>query len=111
MGKDLIKMSLIEDLQKHVNNDNIYYIEELAKHISVDEQQFRKHYQGFVFIRIIQTLGAYGFRGLIQKKEHFIKSIPQALTNLKNELPIINAIVPMPYLLTLIDQLPELTEF
>lgn len=88
-----------------------FYIEELAKQISVDEQQFRKHYQGFVFIRIIQTLGAYGFRGLIQKKEHFIKSIPQALTNLKNELPIINAIVPMPYLSTLIDQLPELTEF
>lgn len=85
-----------------------YYITELQKHISVDEVLFRNQFQGIVFIRILQTLGAYGFRGYIQRKEHFIQSIPQALQNLKAHTPIINKIVPMPYLSALINELPEL---
>ncbi|MCM1370041.1 MAG: phosphotransferase [Candidatus Amulumruptor caecigallinarius] len=37
----------------------------------------------FALLRVVQTLGAYGFRGLVEKKSHFIKSIPYAITNLK----------------------------
>lgn len=85
-----------------------YYITELKKHISVDEELFRNQFQGIVFIRILQTLGAYGFRGYIQRKPHFIQSIPQALQNLKAHTPIIHNIVPMPYLSALINELPEL---
>lgn len=33
-------------------------------------------------IRFLQVLGAYGFRGLIQRKAHFIASIDQGITNL-----------------------------
>lgn len=32
--------------------------------------------------RTLQVLGAYGFRGLVQKRAHFIESIPGALKNL-----------------------------
>ena len=33
-------------------------------------------------IRFIQVLGAYGFRGLIQRKPHFIASLEQGIQNL-----------------------------
>ena len=86
-----------------------YYVQELKKQITIDEKEFREQFQGFVFIRILQTLGAYGFRGYIQRKEHFIQSIPQALANLKEQLPVIQQYISIPYLSTLINQLDVLT--
>ena len=86
-----------------------FYINELQTQITIDESSFRKQFQGFVFIRILQTLGAYGFRGYIQRKEHFIQSIPQALENIKTHTNIIQNIIEIPYLSNLIEQLEILT--
>jgi hypothetical protein len=51
--------------------------------LSVDEKKFKEEYLVFVLLRTLQVLGAYGFRGLIQQKTHFLESIPMALNNLR----------------------------
>ena len=56
-----------------------YYKQKLS--ISTD---FDKYFPAFVLLRLLQVLGAYGFRGLIQKKLHFMQSIPYAIREIMN---------------------------
>ena len=59
------------------------YLQSLTRYASVDEQDFRDKLRLFVLFRCLQVLGAYGFRGLIERKEYFAQSIPAALDNLR----------------------------
>lgn len=60
-----------------------HYKIELRKQIDFDEQNFNTGYKTILLIRLLQVLGAYGLRGLIQKRSHFLTSIPQGLNNVK----------------------------
>ena len=70
-----------------------YYKAELSQYMSPEAVKFDTYQPYFVYLRLMQVLGAYGFRGLIQKKSHFIESIPFALKELRiwNEKNPLNA--------------------
>ena len=84
-----------------------YYKAELSQYMSPEAVKFDTYQPYFVYLRLMQVLGAYGFRGLIQKKSHFIESIPYALKELKvwNETHPINQ---YPELQSIISQLSTL---
>ncbi len=67
------------------NNLLHYYINEANQLLPqpIDETTFISQYNGYVLIRLLQVLGAYGFRGLFERRAHFLTSIPLALRNLK----------------------------
>jgi aminoglycoside/choline kinase family phosphotransferase len=60
-----------------------HYLDALARFIELDREAFMKHYYAFVYVRIMQALGAYGFRGFYQRKAHFLQSVPYALKNVR----------------------------
>jgi aminoglycoside/choline kinase family phosphotransferase len=60
-----------------------FYIDRLAAYITVDRAAFMEHYYAFVYVRIMQALGAYGFRGFYERKAHFLQSVPYAMKNLR----------------------------
>lgn len=62
---------------------NIYF-DEYSSIRKIDKEELAQRLYDFVLLRTLQVLGAYGFRGLIQHKAHFIQSIPPALKNLSD---------------------------
>ncbi len=60
-----------------------FYIDRLALYFPFDRAAFMEHYYAFVYIRIMQALGAYGFRGFYERKAHFLQSVPYAMKNLR----------------------------
>ena len=63
-----------------------YYLRLLQENISIDEQEFKAYYQAYTLCRLMQALGAFGFRGLVEKKEGFAESIPPALAMIREIL-------------------------
>ena len=60
-----------------------HYLDTLKGFIDVKRETFMQYYYAFVYIRIMQALGAYGFRGFYERKVHFLQSVPYALKNLR----------------------------
>ncbi len=74
-----------------------------------DEELFRSRLSMFVLFRTLQVLGAYGFRGKIEKKPHFMESIPFAVENLRSLLGTSSG--RYPYLYKVLRALTELPEY
>ena len=60
-----------------------HYLDALAGFVDLDREAFLRHYYAYVYVRILQALGAYGFRGFYERKTHFLQSVPYALKNLR----------------------------
>ncbi len=58
------------------------YLDALGGHHDVDRDRFVELYRGFVLIRIMQAMGAYGYRGFFERKPRFLQSVPYAARNL-----------------------------
>ncbi len=76
------RANLPDDWKDNLLNDYMDSFETVIGQ-PVDRTIFKSQYNGYVLIRLLQVLGAYGFRGLFERKAQFLTSIPQALTNLK----------------------------
>jgi aminoglycoside/choline kinase family phosphotransferase len=58
------------------------YLDEAAKIEDIDHDLFMKYFYPFVYLRMMQVMGAYGFRGLFEKRPHFADSLEPAIAAL-----------------------------
>jgi hypothetical protein len=91
------KSDIPEPIRQELLN---HYLNGLASKSPIDKEDFRQHFWGYVLIRIMQAMGAYGYRGYFERKDYFINSIPLAVNNLR--MIIENHTLPV--------QLPHLTQ-
>jgi aminoglycoside/choline kinase family phosphotransferase len=90
------KADLPPDLRQQLLD---HYLDTLAGFIPLDREAFLRHYYAFVYIRIMQALGAYGFRGFFERRAHFLQSVPYALKNLRWLLHHVRLPIPLPALM------------
>ena len=85
------------------------YLEALAAYRTVDRDAFMSRLDLFILFRLLQVLGAYGFRGLIEHKANFVTSIPAAISELKAMTDRFSS--PYPYLAQTLERLCALPRF
>src|SRR6516162_1485381 len=76
-----------------------HYFATLARFVELTQEEFMRHFYASVYVRIMQALGAYGFRGFYERKPHFLQSVPFALKNLRWLLEHIKLPIALPTLL------------
>src|SRR5579863_5216765 len=76
-----------------------HYLDTLAGFVDLKREAFMQHYYAYVYIRIMQALGAYGFRGFYERKVHFLQSVPYALKNVRWLLEHVKLPIALPMLM------------
>jgi len=85
------------------------YLAAAAPLAEIDHARFDEFFRGFSLIRILQAMGAYGFRGFYERKEHFLQSVPYAIRNLEHLLQQGELPVPLPALSAALQQIVRST--
>jgi aminoglycoside/choline kinase family phosphotransferase len=65
-----------------------HYLDVLGGYLEFDREEFRELYRGYVLVRILQAMGAYGYRGFFERKPRFLQSVPFAARNIRRILNI-----------------------
>jgi aminoglycoside/choline kinase family phosphotransferase len=100
------------EIPNHLREELLnHYLDKLEADYNLSRTDFMKSYYAFVLIRIMQAMGAYGFRGLFEKKVHLIKSIIPATKNLKYLLESGKIDFDIPHLHHVFENLINSTEF
>jgi len=76
-----------------------HYLDSLARYIPLDREAFLRHFYPYVYVRIMQALGAYGYRGFFERRAHFLQSVPYALKNIRWLLHHVTLPIELPTLL------------
>jgi len=90
------KADLPPDLRQQLLD---HYLDSLSGFLDLDRSAFLQYYYAYVYVRIMQALGAYGFRGFYERKEHFLQSVPYALKNIRWLLHNVELPVALPTLM------------
>ena len=98
---------------KQENRDEIldYYIDEFCSVSHEDKEKFRGYYAGFSMIRVMQALGAFGFRGLYEQKPTFTESIVPGVNILIHIISQAEKHVSFPELFRTIRAIPDTQMF
>jgi aminoglycoside/choline kinase family phosphotransferase len=90
------KADLPPELRQQLLN---HYLDSLSGFIKIQREAFLQYYYGYVYVRMMQAFGAYGFRGFYERKTHFLQSVPYALKNLRWLLHNVELPVALPTLM------------
>jgi len=63
-----------------------HYLDALSDLTPVNREEFRTRFTGFVLVRVMQAMGAFGYRGFFERKQRFLESVPNAARNLDHLL-------------------------
>lgn len=89
------KSDLSEVIRQELLN---HYIQSLSQLMPIHKDSFRQHFYGYVLIRIMQAMGAYGYRGYFERKDYFLNSIPLAVNNLRTIIETTTLPIHIPHL-------------
>lgn len=96
------------DIPEAVREELLAYYLDSVEALGVNNRElFTQYYYGFVLIRLLQVMGAYGYRGLYERKPHFLQSIPYALKALRWWLANVSLAVELPELMRVLPLLAE----
>jgi len=73
------KADLPDSVREHLL---AHYLDAFERETGGDRARFMACYPGYVLIRIMQAMGAYGYRGFFERKPRFLESVPHQARNI-----------------------------
>lgn len=70
------------NLSQALREEYLLHYMQIAGFDRAEQEVFRKEYHMAALLRVLQALGAYGYRGYFERKKYFLSAIPYGLKNL-----------------------------